>query len=164
MPQARVVSFEIIPEIAEELRAKINEEWFELREVGLSDVIGEVNVSWNKAEHTTNAVIPFLYDHIDQSSVELRKCPITTIDHLIAEGATPPDLLKIDVEGHEKAVLFGGSKLLASSQAPTMIQFEYGVTWIPSSATLYSVQNFLESFGYYVGRLYLDHVEFKKYS
>lgn len=164
MPQARVVSFEIIPEIAEAFRKSSSGEWLELHEFGLSDAIGEIDVSWNRNEDATNAVNPFIYEHIDQSNVQLRRCTVTTIDHLVAKGAEPPNLLKIDVEGHEKAVLIGAGKLLDSPRAPAMIQFEYGGTWIPSSATLYSVQTYLEAFGYAVGRLYPDHVEFKSYN
>lgn len=163
MPEADIVSFEIVPEIAERLKNKITGDWFELREIGLSDSVGEVEVSWNKNQDTTNAIDPFMYQHIDQSNIRLQRCPVTTIDNLIAEGAKPPNLLKIDVEGHEKSVLLGARILLSSSEAPGMIQFEYGGTWIPSSATLYSVQNLLDSFGYCLGRLYPDHVAFKNY-
>lgn len=164
MPQAHVVSFEIIPEIAARMRKRLSGDWLELRETGLSDAIGEIDVSWNRNEDATNAVHPFDYEHLDHSDVQLRRCAITTIDHLVSDGLAPPDLLKIDVEGHEKAVLLGAGTLLASDKAPAMIQFEYGGTWIPSSATLYSVQTYLERFGYSVGRLYPDHVAFKRYN
>jgi FkbM family methyltransferase len=164
IPAARIVSFEIVPALAEKLKNRITGDWLELREIGLSDSVGEVTVSWNRNQDTTNSINLFAYEHIDQSNIELCRCEVTTIDHLIASGATPPTLLKIDVEGHEKAVLLGASKLLAGDDAPALIQFEYGGTWIPSSATLYSVQQYLNSFGYSVGRLYPNHVEFKDYS
>jgi FkbM family methyltransferase len=164
MPEARIVSFEIVPEIAEQMQRKLSGDWLELKQIGLSDAIGEIDVAWNKNQDTTNSINLFAYEHIDRSNIEMRRCPITTIDHLVAAGETPPDLLKIDVEGHEKAVLFGARQLLSGGQAPVMIQFEYGGTWIPSAATLYSVQQYLEGFGYSVGRLYPGHVEFKRYS
>lgn len=164
MPEARIISFEILPELAERLKRTVAGDWLELRETGLSDTIGEVDVSWNKSQDTTNSINLFAYEHIDKSNIELRRCSITTVDHLVAAGETPPTMLKIDVEGHEKAVLFGAGELLAGDKAPVMIQFEYGGTWIPSSATLHSVQQYLESFGYAIGRLYPDHVEFKSYT
>ncbi len=163
-PQASIVSFEIIPEIAERLQARMTGDWFELRQIGLSDASGEILVSWNKKHDTTNAIHPFVHDLVDPTQVELRSCPITTIDRLIEQGEAPPDLLKIDVEGHERAVLFGAGELLAGDRAPAMIQFEYGGTWIPSGSMLFGVQTFLEGFGYSVGRLYPDHVEFGKYT
>jgi hypothetical protein len=43
-----------------------------------------------------------------------------TIDSLINEGATPPSLIKIDVEGAEHLVLAGASSCLMD-HAPTMI-------------------------------------------
>ncbi len=164
MPGARIVSFEIIPEIAAQLKTRITGDWFELHEIGLSDREGHVDVAWNKKQDTTNAVMPFAYEHLDLSDVQPRRCPITTIDRLIAGGQPPPDVLKIDVEGHEAAVLGGAGRLLAGDKAPAMIQFEYGGTWIPSSATLYATQQFLQGFGYAVGRLYPDHVAFKTYN
>src|SRR5690606_31531540 len=48
---------------------------------------------------------------------------------------TPPDFLKIDVEGHEAAVLDGARDLLNSPKAPTIIQFEYGDTQARPSTT-----------------------------
>ena len=38
--------------------------------------------------------------------------PLTTIDHEVADGAIAPEMMKIDVEGHEAAVFRGGLETL----------------------------------------------------
>jgi FkbM family methyltransferase len=163
LPSAKVVSFEILPPTAEKLKKRnFDRAWFRLLEMGLSNRTGSVEVTWNKLYSTTSAIQPttefFRHDEIERVT-----CPVSTVDDLVAGGEPPPQFLKIDVEGHDPAVLMGAQTLLASNQAPVLIQFEYGQTWIPSSATLCATQAMLESFGYSVGRLYRDHVGFKAY-
>lgn len=57
------------------------------------------------------------------------------------------DLLKIDAEGSDLAVLRGGAGLLHSSRV-AMIQWEYGDSWAPGGGTLAAALPFLESAGY----------------
>lgn len=57
------------------------------------------------------------------------------------------DVLKIDVEGSEFAVLKGAGKLLTSG-AVDLLQFEYGGTFADSGSTLRSVYDFLNYRGY----------------
>lgn len=164
LPNAQVVGFEILPPVAERLTARgFEESWFSLLKVGLSDREGTAMVHWNKRFDTTNAIDRpqgGLFTHGDVEQVE---CPVSTVDKLIEQGLPAPHFLKIDVEGHEAAVLQGASETLASGHRPLVIQFEYGSTWLRASRTLFSVQGELERAGYAVGRLYPDHVGFKAY-
>lgn len=164
LPDARVISFEILPPIARRLKERgFSDSWFKLLEVGLSDRQGSTTVHWNKRFDTTNSIDRHegaMFAHTDVEQVE---CPVATVDSLIAEGVASPDFLKIDVEGHEGAVIAGAAATLASANRPTLIQFEYGSTWIAGSRTLCAVQGLLERAGYAVGRLYPDHVAFKAY-
>lgn len=166
LPSAQITSFEIVPSVAEKLRRRgFEAHWFTLRTVGLSDHPGEVEVTCNPEPGTTSAINPRMGGvWFDPGTARTINCPVTTIDALVAEGVRPPMFLKIDVEGHEAAVLAGAKALLASDAAPLAIQFEYGDTWIPAGRTLHSVQASLEAAGYAVGRLYPDHVEFKPYA
>jgi FkbM family methyltransferase len=165
-PKASITSFEILPPIAEKLAARRSAEtWFKLEQIGFSDRVGEVEVTWNTKHDTTNSIEPRLGNEFFQDADLVRiPCRVSTIDTYLAEGAPPPDFLKIDVEGHELPVLKGARGLFSGSHAPVMIQFEYGDTWLPGSHTLQSAQAYLEAFGYTVGRLYPDHVAFKNYS
>lgn len=63
------------------------------------------------------------------------------------------DLIKIDTEGHEMAVLKGFSWMLFS-QKIDMIQFEYGGCWVDARVFLVDAFNFLLSKGYYCGKIF----------
>lgn len=166
LPDAFVTSFEILPPIADRLRSRnLDPRWFVLRNIGLSDAEGVVPVTWNHRHDTTSSVQPrHGSDWFDHGETEVIACEVSTVDLQITGGMRAPDILKIDVEGHEAAVLDGSAGLLRSEQAPMLIQFEYGDTWIPASRTLHDAQGKLERAGYAVGRLYPDHVEFKRYA
>ena len=163
-PQAQVQSFEIVPATADAYAANLaGEDWAVLHRLGLSDSEGEVEVTWNTGCDTTSAIsfrsgVPFGGD------LQVVSCRISTIDTLLGEGVPPPDFLKIDTEGHDAAVLRGGSGLLHGERAPRMIQFEYGETWIPAAETLERTHALLTGAGYAVGRLYPDHVDFAAYA
>ena len=80
----------------------------------------------------------------------------------MVETLPPPHVLKIDVEGHETAVLRGMQRLLSGDYAPLIIQIEYGDTYLPSGSTLKDVYSLLP--GYSIGRLFPNHVDFRPYS
>jgi len=61
--------------------------------------------------------------------------------------------LKIDVEGHELAVLRGFDHMLAARRIDA-IQFEYGGTWIDSRSWLKDAFEMLQGHGYVVGKIY----------
>ena len=163
VPQAKVISFEILPPIAEQLRRRILGDWFEIKEMGLSDCVGNVDIVWNKRADTTNSIAPMMSEFFDHDQLETVNCAVATVDDLVASGTPSPDFLKIDVEGHEPAVLRGAQRLLSSDRAPLVIQFEYGMTWIGGGGLLHAAQTLLEGAGYKVGRLFPDHVEFKEF-
>ncbi len=166
MPDAHVTSFEILPPVAELLAARHPDAaWLTIRNIGLSDSEGSVDVTWNKDHDSTNAIAPRSTSKwFASSDLQTIACPVSTIDQLIAQGAPPPDLLKVDVEGHDAFVLDGAKQLFTGDHAPHMIQFEYGDTWIPAGRLLHQTGAMLAAAGYKFGRLYPRHVEFRDYS
>lgn len=156
MPAASIHSFEIVPELAGELADR---DWLTVHRVGLSDFAGETDVHWNRASDTTNTINPFR-DRDAAADTQVVRCPVTTGDEMMSRiGA--PNLLKIDVEGHETHVFRGCRQLLSSEAPPEMIQFEYGSTYLASGSTLGEIYVLLT--GYQIGRLFPDHVDFKPY-
>lgn len=163
LPEAHVTSFELVPELARDLVTRtVDEPWHTAVAAGLSDAEGTVAVS--VTTDTTTAIHPRRGTKFFRESDPVVDCPITTGDaHLARTGGSPPLLLKIDTEGHEAAVLRGCAGLLERPDGPAMIQLEYGDTWIPAGASLSVIQPWLEARGYTLGRLFPDHVAFKRW-
>jgi FkbM family methyltransferase len=57
------------------------------------------------------------------------------------------DLLKVDAEGHDLAVLRGARQILQEGRA-RFIQWEYSDVWIPGGGTLAAALGFLRELGY----------------
>lgn len=72
----------------------------------------------------------------------------TTVDaHCAARGVQSVLLLKIDVEGHEFAVLKGAEGMLRAGRIQA-VQFEYGEGWIASRTLLKDVMDWLSPLPY----------------
>lgn len=88
---------------------------------------------------------------------------VRTLDDVVEEGAVARiDLLKIDTEGHELAVLQGASRSLGAGRVAA-IQFEYGITAYPNRTYLRDLYDLLVPLGFAIGRLYPDGVWFRPY-
>ncbi|WP_164155931.1 FkbM family methyltransferase [Sandarakinorhabdus rubra] len=168
MPDARVYSFELIAEQAAEARAQhASNPNVSVFEFGLSDSDAEIEISYNPAAGRATSIAPRLRSQFF-ADVPLRKalCQVRRGDQVAELNALPRiDLLKIDTEGHELFVLRGLEGVLANPQLrPTVIQFEYGDTFIPQRATLSEVHGLLAPLGYAIGRVSPRGVNFKPYS
>jgi len=113
----RVLAFEPFPENAHRIEdlARINNlgERIKQKELALCDQIGRQKLLlgpsnyMNKLECLGSGEYEDLYPRIDVSG--------STIDHLVfREGYPNPDLIKIDVEGGEVAVILGASQTIQS--------------------------------------------------
>ncbi len=156
---AAVHSFEIIREMALSLP---DTDWRSTHALGLSDAESEVDVHWNKGHDTENSINPRSeYPTFQGVPIAVIRCQVKTGDQLVDELG-PPDFVKIDVEGHEAYVLRGFRETLRGGNAPRLIQFEYGATYVPSGSTLREIYALLPN--YSIGRLYPNYVDFKPYS
>jgi FkbM family methyltransferase len=167
-PGAVVYCFEIVPSLAAALRHQFaGLPNVRVCEHGLSSVSRQLDVFWNKTLDTTSAVDPARHegDFFIGSEIVRVGGQVKTGDSVMASLSNPKiDLLKMDVEGHEMEVLSGFRETLASAACrPRVIQFEYGDTWLPRRHTLREAYMLLEPFGYTIGRLYPDGVDFKGY-
>ena len=167
-PDANVYCFEIVPATAAVLRdALARHPTARVCDYGLSSAARDVEVFWNQTSDDTSSIVPQQADprHVGSAGTMVT-CRVDTGDSVAARLAIPRiDLLKIDVEGHEIEVLGGFRDTLESSERrPRVIQFEYGTTWLPARHTLQEAHGLLEPFGYVVGRLYPDGVDFKPYA
>jgi FkbM family methyltransferase len=89
--------------------------------------------------------------------------PLTTVDTFRAEhNIGHVDFAKIDTEGFELPVLRGMRRTLQERNV-SMIQFEYGGTWIDANATLGQANQFMAQLGYTLFRLRPDSLEHVNY-
>lgn len=93
---------------------------------GLGDKPGRVELYFDKEGSGLASVYPrdLAHHHIDFSSHETIE--LTTLDQFCAqEKIDQVDFLKLDVEGHELAVLKGGERIIGEGRVQ-LIQFEFG--------------------------------------
>ncbi|MEV0155914.1 FkbM family methyltransferase [Micromonospora sp. NPDC050686] len=89
----------------------------------------------------------------DEADASTEMVTAETVDgYLEAYGLTRVDLLKIDTEGHDFAVLLGGQASLAE-QRISVIQFEYNHRWVYARRFLKDVFDLAGRYGYRVGKL-----------
>lgn len=83
---------------------------------------------------------------------------VTLTGFVAAAGLDHVHLVKVDVEGHDLAVLRGARPLLERG-AVDVVQFEYNSRWIVPHAVLFDVFRLVEGLPYRVARVMPDHIE-----
>jgi hypothetical protein len=84
---------------------------------------------------------------------------ITTVDAVREKNHLEHiDFVKVDTEGYEMAVLRGMRSSL-KARSISMVQFEYGGTWLDAHETLANANEFLREHGYILYRLRRDALE-----
>ncbi|GAB3641923.1 FkbM family methyltransferase [Spirosoma arcticum] len=104
----------------------------EKHNIGLSDRVGELALYTDAEQSGMTSVYERDLQHINLSFSQHEVATFSTVDEFSAhQTITHIDLLKIDVEGHELAVLRGASRMI-EEQRIRLIQFEFGGTSIDS--------------------------------
>jgi FkbM family methyltransferase len=94
------------------------------------------------------------------SDGQIENVATTTMDsYADRAGLNHVTLVKIDAEGHDLAVL-RGAQILFSQNRISVAQFEYNHRWVYARTFLRDVFEFLEPFGYRLGKLTPRGVEF----
>lgn len=100
--------------------------------IGLSDHSGELALFTDAEQSGMASVYERDLQHINVAFAQQEISTFSTVDEFsLANCITQIDLLKIDVEGHELAVLKGARQMI-SEQRVRFIQFEFGGTSIDS--------------------------------
>jgi FkbM family methyltransferase len=85
---------------------------------------------------------------------------LNTVDHYSHEaGISHIDLLKIDAEGYDMAVI-EGARAMIQSHSISLLQFEYNQRWIYSRHYLKDAFDLLQPFGYKIGKITGNGIEF----
>ena len=122
-PQAAVTAFEPMERIRQKLRANVNLNGFDIVVDGtaVSDRDGDGIMFDTPEEHEISATLEgSASTGRTRNQVPVR---LARLDTLVSDGTIPPpDLLKIDVEGHEPAVLRGMEAQLRERRPSLLIE------------------------------------------
>lgn len=104
----------------------------------------------------TNSLIP----PADPIKHTVEQVQAETIDNYCLRNNIPHiDLIKIDTEGHDMEVIYGGNNMLDSG-AIDILQFEYNFRWIDSRHFLRDAFEFLLPLGFIIGKITPRGIEF----
>jgi FkbM family methyltransferase len=150
-PQAQIWAFEPHPETFKRLSVEAAANGFVAVQAGLGDRTGGGRLydyaSGSGSPHASlyREVIEGIH-HSDAIAVEVN---ITTVDDLLSSGSPATlNLLKVDAEGHELAILKGASKSIAEGKID-VIQFEFNEMNVVSRTFLHDFYEALPRYSFY---------------
>jgi FkbM family methyltransferase len=150
-PKAQIWAFEPHPETFKRLSVEAATNGFVAIQAGLGDKSGGGRLydyaSGSGSPHASlyREVIEGIH-HSDAIAVEV---DITTIDELLSSGSPGTlNLLKVDAEGHELAILKGASKSIAERKID-VIQFEFNEMNVVSRVFLHDFYEALPGYSFY---------------
>jgi FkbM family methyltransferase len=160
-PESKIHMFEIIPETFDQMVVNITlDNYIHPNPFGLSDQSGKMLMKY-KPEYS--AVSTHLMNlRLDGSEIRTGLVMVGD-DYCESRKIEKINYLKIDVEGAEKYVLSGFNRML-QEQRIDIIQFEYGYAAILSKFLLIDAYEYLEPFGFKLGRLTNGRVKFHPYT
>jgi FkbM family methyltransferase len=160
-PSAEVHCFEIVSPTRRRLETRMRDEpRIRVVPAGLAEGEGQTRVKYYATRPGWSSI--YDYPH-DAPSVWLDEAVMTGDSYLEKIGDPPVDLLKLDTEGSELAILMGFRKALSAGRV-RVVQFEYGYAAVLSHGLLRDFYALLEPLGYRIGRLGRAGVDFRSYS
>ena len=145
-PLASVAAFEPVERIRDKLRANVDLNQFDLPifHAAVSDRDGRGLMLDTGEEHELSATMDEAGAVLAGKPHKEVSVPVAKLDTLVSAGTIrPPDLIKIDVEGHEAAVLRGMMNQLEGKQPALLIE-------VLSLGAAYEVDRLTRPFGYVV--------------
>ncbi len=152
IPSARIYAFEpaapVYQQLAKKLSAIGNGANLEAFNLGLSDEENTVDLHSYTVEGQAVSLISSIDRRLPTQVVQVEvsdteRIEVRTLDSFcVAHGVERIDFLKLDVEGHEVAVLRGAQAMLGRG-AISMIQFEFGPANIYSRTYFYNFWSML---------------------
>lgn len=122
-PQGKVMAFEPIPDLYNNLKTKFGNK-AQILNIALSDKMGVAEFAYY-VDRPAISGFKQRDGHEHDGQVEHLKVPLNTIDNLVPEFMKI-DLIKIDVEGAELSVLKGAERTLKNSKPYVLFEFGLG--------------------------------------
>ncbi len=119
--------------------------------VGLSDKAAELPLYKDKDISGLASLSQRRLDYMNIKLEVVETVTVRTLDSVVEEtGTTAIDLLKMDVEGHELAVLKGGNKTFERGIVK-LVQFEFGGCNLDTHTTLQDFYYFFKTYNFAIG-------------
>jgi FkbM family methyltransferase len=159
-PEATIYALEVIPKTAAVLRERVgHSDRIRPFALGLAAETGTLSLRYHDSA-STHATFT---DYPHSWSGERIECQVIRGDEFLArEGVGEVHFLKLDVEGAEHLVLQGFEEHLRRGRV-RFVQFEYGRVNILTHFLLRDFYHLFRKFGYVVGKIYPDYVDFREY-
>jgi FkbM family methyltransferase len=160
LPEATIYALEVIPATAALLRARVgHRDRIKCFDLGLAAETGALSVHYHHSASTHATFTEYPHSWVG----DLIDCPVIRGDEFLTrEGISDVDLLKLDVEGAEHLVLQGFEESLRRRRV-RFVQFEYGRVNILTHFLLRDFYQLFTAYGYVVGKIYPDYVDFRDY-
>ena len=149
----RVIAFEPNPATRRRLLDNLTLNGFahvEVRPEAVGDAEGELELTFDRRMMGGASADPLLAAQMraDDTFVDRVRVPVVTLDREMAAGRVPaPTFVKVDVEGHERAVLQGGRATL-SEHHPALYLEMHGATREDKIARVQAILSTLGELGY----------------
>jgi FkbM family methyltransferase len=157
-PTIQLFSFEPVPAAFEQLSRSLKDRSRTFN-LAFSNKKGHSPFFHYAATLSESGLSGFFYREVlrgDHQEPLIIMVPHTTLDNFCEEHAISHiDLIKIDTEGSELAILQGAAKLLADHRIK-IIQFEYGGCYVDAHTKLKDVIRLLTDNNYVVFRIFQD--------
>lgn len=155
-----VHAFELVPDISDTLSSRFaTDARVQVNGFGLFDVDSVVPIQYFPEKSTVSGIISSGDDAADGAVIVEHR--VQTGDAYCSEHAVGCiDLLKVDTEGVDLAVLRGFQEMLAE-QRVNVVQFEHGSISADRGTRLLDFYELLTPLGYRIGKIYPRYVDFK---
>jgi len=128
-------------------------------QIALSDKSGEIEMNYYPSQSYFSSIYP---TSLGKDGIKLTVKTIAGDEFCNQNNIGQIDILKIDVEGAEQKVLEGFKGFL-KGQRIKIIQFEYGPQSLDSKFLLKDFYQVLGEFGYKVGKIYPNWIDWTPY-
>jgi FkbM family methyltransferase len=159
-PEATIYALEAVPATAAQLRSRVGSaRRVQPFNLGLAERSGTMVFNYHPGA-STHATFT---DYPHSWTGERVECPVLRGDNFLTQhGIGQVDFLKLDVEGAEHLALEGFEDALRQ-QRIRFIQFEYGRVNVLTHFLLRDFYQLFNQYGYAVGKIYPDYVDFRDY-
>lgn len=150
-PSSQIWAFEPAdPPFDELFRRFVNSRSVHVVQSAMGSAVGEADLWFDQPGSGLASLSRRRLDHIGVDFASSKRVAVTTVDSFCGTHKVVPDVIKIDVEGHEMDVLAGSRESLKST---SVVQFEFGGTNIDTRTFVQDFFYFFRDIGFRLHRL-----------